>query len=133
MIQLNESGQRVSELLYRNLQDVFGEADASRRLGAIEEFWNEDAILYVPPGIVEGRDAIDMFAGDPPQFVYTPPGEPQVLQDAGRLPWGSGPRGEAPDYTGCDVIIVRDGRIAALHVFLDEAADELSRSALDQS
>ena len=29
------------------------------------------------------------------------------------------PRGEAPDYTGLDVIIVRDGKIAALYVFLD--------------
>ena len=26
---------------------------------------------------------------------------------------------EAPDYTGLDVIIVRDGKIAALYVFLD--------------
>jgi hypothetical protein len=33
--------------------------------------------------------------------------------------WGSGPRGEAPEYTGMDVIIVRDGKIAALYVFLD--------------
>ena len=27
--------------------------------------------------------------------------------------------GEKPDYTGLDVIIVRDGKIAALYVFLD--------------
>lgn len=27
--------------------------------------------------------------------------------------------GEAPDYTGIDVIIVRDGKIAALYVFLE--------------
>jgi hypothetical protein len=32
---------------------------------------------------------------------------------------GSGPRGENPDYTGIDVIIVRDDKIAALYVFLD--------------
>ena len=55
-----------------------------------------------------------------PHFVYTPHGEPQALQNAaGRLAWGSGPRGEAPEYTGLDVIIVRDGKIAALYVFLD--------------
>ncbi len=28
-------------------------------------------------------------------------------------------RGEKPDYTGLDVIIVRDDKIAALYVFLD--------------
>jgi hypothetical protein len=32
---------------------------------------------------------------------------------------GSGPPGEPPRYTGLDVIIVRDERIAALYVFLD--------------
>jgi hypothetical protein len=51
--------------------------------------------------------------------VYTPHGEPQALHNAGRLAWGSGPRGEKPDYTGLDVIIVRDDKIASLYVFLD--------------
>ena len=32
---------------------------------------------------------------------------------------GSGPKGEASDYTGLDVVIVRDGKIAALYVFLN--------------
>jgi hypothetical protein len=39
-------------------------------------------------------------------------GEPQAQHNAGA--WGSGPRGEVPDYTGLDIIIARDGRIAAL-------------------
>ena len=78
----------------------------------------------MPPGKIVGREAIDKFAGDlratHPQFVYLPLGEPQALQNAaGRLAWGSGPGGEAPEYTGLDVIIVRDGRIAVLYVFLD--------------
>jgi hypothetical protein len=54
-----------------------------------------------------------------PHFAYAPHGEAQALQNAGRLAWSSGPRGEAPHYTGVDVIIVRDGRIEALYVFLD--------------
>jgi hypothetical protein len=70
-----------------------------------------------------GRDALDKFAGDlratHPHFVYTPRGEPQALHNAGRLAWGSGPRGEEPDYTGLDVIIVSGDKIAALYVFLD--------------
>jgi hypothetical protein len=48
-----------------------------------------------------------------------PYGAPQALHNAGRLAWGSGPRGGKPDYTGLDVIIVRDDKIAALYVFLD--------------
>src|SRR3982074_2595140 len=100
--------ERIIQLLYRNLQEVFGEGDATRRRAAIEELYTEDCVLYVPPGKFVGRGALDKFAGDP-----------QALHNAGRLAWGSGPRGEAPDYTGLDVIIVRDGKIAALYVFLD--------------
>ena len=114
---------RIHELLNRNLQEVFGEGDAARRRTAIEELYTDDCVLYVPPGIFVGRDALDKFAGDMrathPHFAYTPRGEPQALHNAGRLAWDSGPRGEKPDYTGLDVIIVRDGKIAALYVVLD--------------
>ena len=133
MIQSDESPQRIRELLVRNLQEVFGEGDDQRRRAAINELWTEDAVLYVPPGIIEGRDAINKFAGDlratHTHYVYTPHGAPQVLHDAGRIAWGSGPRDEAPEYTGWDVIIARNGRIAALYVFLDETTAEFSRSA----
>src|SRR5271167_1666175 len=115
--------ERITELLYRNLQEVFGEGDAARRRAVIEELYTEDCVLYVPVGIFVGRDALDKFAGDlratHPHFAYTPLGEPQALHNAGRLAWGSGPRGERPDYTGVDVIIVREGKIAGLYVFLD--------------
>jgi SnoaL-like domain len=114
---------RTHELLYRNLQEVFGEGDAARRRAAIDELYTEDCALYVPPGVFIGRDALDKFAGDlratHPHFAYTPHGKAQSLHNAGRLAWGSGPRGQVPEYTGTDVIIVRDGRIAALYVFID--------------
>ena len=114
---------RIHELLNRNLQEVFGEGDATRRRAAIKQLYAEDAVVYAPPGAIVGHAALDKFAGDlratHPQFVYTPHGEPQAVHNAGRLAWGSGPRGEKPDYTGLDVIIVKDGKIAALYVFLD--------------
>ena len=114
---------RIHELLHRNLQEVFGEGDAARRRAAIDALYTEDCVLEVPPGAFIGRDALDKFAGElratHPHFLYTPLSKPQALHNAGRLAWGSGPRGEAPEYTGLDVIVVRDGRIAALYVFLD--------------
>lgn len=114
---------RIHELLQRNLQEVFGEGDPTRRRAAIAELYTEDCVLYAPPGMFVGRAALDKFAGElratHPHFVYTPHGEPQALHNAGRLSWGSGPRDAPPDYTGIDVIIVRDGKIAALYVFLD--------------
>jgi hypothetical protein len=120
-----ESGtsERIQELLLCNLQEVFGEGDAARRRAAIQELYTGDCLLYVPPGVFVGHDALDKFAGDlratHPHFAYVPHGTPQALHNAGRLAWGSGPSGEKPDYGGLDVIIVRDDKIAALNVFLD--------------
>lgn len=113
---------RIHELLNRNLQEVFGESDGARRRAAIEELYTNDCVPYMPPGVFVGHNALDKFAGElratHPNFGYTPHGEPQALHNAGRLAWGSGPRGEKPDYTGLDVIIVRGTKIAALYVFL---------------
>src|ERR1700687_5114451 len=98
-------------------------AIASRRRSAIQELYTEDCVLYVPRGTFVGHDALDKFAGDlratHPHYVYTPHGSPQVLHNSGRLAWGSGPKGETPAYTGVDFIIARDGKIAALYVYLD--------------
>jgi len=113
----------IETLLNRNLPEVFGEGDPARRRSAIQELYTEDCVLYVPPGTFVGHDALDKFAGDlratHPHYVYTPHGAPQVLHNSGRLAWGSGPKGETPAYTGVDFIIVRDGKIAALYVYLD--------------
>lgn len=115
--------ERIHELLYRNLQEVFGEGDAKRRRAAIEALYTEDCAIHTPAGSFVGRDALDRFAGElratHPHFAYTPHSKAQAVQNAGRLAWGSGPRGEAPEYTGVDIVTVRDGKIEALYVFLD--------------
>ena len=120
---LDESADRIRELLDRNLQEVFGEGNAARRCAAIDALWREDAILYTPSGAFAGRDAIDAFAGSlratHPDYVYTP---------TPACPRCRGSAGEVPVYTGWDVIIVRDGAIAALYVFLDETSDEYRRA-----
>jgi hypothetical protein len=113
----------IATLLARNLPEVFGEGDPVRRRAAIRELYTEDCVLYAPPGAIVGHDALDKFAGElratHPDFVYTEHGAPQVLHHSGRIAWGSGPKGETPAYTGVDFIIARDGKIAALYVFLD--------------
>jgi hypothetical protein len=123
---------RIHELLHRMLQEVFGEGDAARRRAAIKELYTDDCVVDVPQGLFVGHDALDKLAGDVrathPDFVYAPHGAPQALHNAGRLAWGSGPRGKKPDYTGEDVIIVRDGKIAALYGFLDSKSMPGGRS-----
>ena len=113
----------IESLLLRNLQEVFGENDPTRRRAAIEKLYTEDCTAFLAIGRYVGHAALDRVAGElrasHPSFVYTPHRRPQAVQDGGRLAWGSGPPSEPPRYTGLDVIIVRDGKIAALYVFLD--------------
>src|SRR3982074_146002 len=115
-------------LPHHKLQTDFAGGNAASRRAAIEDLYTEDCVLYVPPGIFVGLEALDKFAGDlratHPHFVYTPHGEAQALHNAGRLAWGSGPRGEPPNYTGLDVVIVREGKIVALYGFLDPAGSQ---------
>jgi hypothetical protein len=114
----------ISTLLTRNLQDVFGENDPARRRAAIDEIWTEDGVFYDPKtGVHRGRDEIDRVAdairSTHPDFRYQPIAEPEELGDGGRVKWVSGRLGEASAYAGTDFIIPRNGRIAALYLFLD--------------
>jgi hypothetical protein len=54
----------IGELLHRNIQEVFGENDATRRRAALAELYTEDCVLEVPPGVFVGREALDKVAGD---------------------------------------------------------------------
>jgi hypothetical protein len=40
----------ISSLLTRNLNDVFGENDPTRRRAAIDEMFTEDCVFYDPAG-----------------------------------------------------------------------------------
>ena len=115
----------ISDLMIRNLRDVFGENDPARRRAAIEEMYTEDCVFYDPTkGVYRGREEIDRVAGairaTHPDFRYQPITEPEELGNGGRIQWVSGRPGEAPDYSGTDFIIARDGRIVALYMFFDK-------------
>jgi hypothetical protein len=77
--------ERIHELLLRNLQEVFGEGDPTKRRSAIKELYTDDCVLYVPPGTFVGHDALDKFAGDlratHPHFAYAPHAAPQALSE----------------------------------------------------
>ncbi|MGH9396781.1 MAG: nuclear transport factor 2 family protein [Terriglobia bacterium] len=112
----------ISTLLTRNLQDVFGENDPSRRRAAIDEIFTGDCVFYDPSRrVYRGRDEIHRVASEirasHPDFRYQPIAAPEELGNGGRIQWVSGRPGEAPAYAGTDFIIARDGRIAALYLF----------------
>jgi hypothetical protein len=114
----------ISTLLIRNLHDVFGENDPARRRAAIDEMFTEDCVFYEPNGVHRGRDEIDRIAGaikaTHPTFRYQPIAEPEEVGNGGRIQWVSGSPGQAPEYSGTDFVIARDGRIAAIYLFFDK-------------
>jgi hypothetical protein len=126
----------IATLLLRNLREVFGEGDPTRRRAAIEDLYAEDCVVLLPLGRYVGHQAPDQIASElragHPSFVYTPHSAPQAVQDGGRIAWGSGPAGEPPRDTGLDVIIVSDGKIAALYVFLDSPPSVRSNMAANR-
>src|SRR4029077_15760481 len=80
----------ISTLLTRNLHDVFGENDGTRRRAAIDEIYTEDCVFYDPAkGVYRGRDEIDRVAGKikatHPDFRYQPIVGPEELGNGGRI------------------------------------------------
>ena len=115
----------ISNLLLRNLHDVFGENDPKRRRAAINDIFTEDCVFYEPNGgVYGGRDEIDRVAGSiraaHADAQYQPIAGPEELGNAGRIRWVEGRPGEAPTIAGTDFIIARDGRIAAVYLFFDK-------------
>jgi len=115
----------ASNLLLRNLSEVFAEIDPARRRKAIDEVWHEDGVFYDPnSGAHRGRDEIDRIAAKVkvthPDFRYQPISEPEEIGDAGRVRWVSGTPGKPPEYAGTDFLVARDGKIAAVYMFFDE-------------
>ena len=118
----------ISTLLTRNLHEVFGENDGTRRRAAIDEIYTEDCVFYDPnTGAHRGRDEIHRIAGvikaTHPDFQYQPIAPPEELGDGVRVRWVSGSPGNAPAYAGTDFLIARNGRIAAVYLFFDGPGD----------
>ena len=116
----------ISTLLLRNLQDVFGENDAARRRAVGDEIYTEDCVFYDGIGkkVYRGREEIIRVAGEiratHPAFQYQPIAEPEEAGNGGRVRWVAGRPGQAPEYAGTDFIIARDGRVAAIYLFVDK-------------
>jgi len=111
-------------LMRANLERVFGEPDAARRIEAIRQLYAEDAVLNEPHASAQGHAAISaavtaLLASLPPGFVFRALGPAVGHHGVGRLQWSSGPQGGPAAVTGMDVAHIENGRIHSLFVFLD--------------
>ena len=114
----------IETLLKRNLLDVFGEHDPTKRRTAIAELFVEDVVFSDPHHRHVGRDALDGAVAALhellPGYAFNAIGAAQTRTDSGRLAWSFGPAEDPQRITGLDVIVVRGNRIAALYTFLDQ-------------
>jgi SnoaL-like protein len=105
------------------LLNVFDEHNPERRAEAIQRIFAEDVRFVDHNGAHNGRAeisaAVERLHALLPGFRFTHASEPQVLEGAARLSWQFGPPSEPAKITGTDTILVRDGRISVLLVFLD--------------
>jgi hypothetical protein len=114
-------------LMQANLERVFGERDAGRRLVAIRELYGAGAVLYEPHASAAGHAAINgavttLLSKLPPSFAFTAIGPAAGHHGVGRLRWQSGPSNGPAAVTGTDVAHFQGGLIQTLHVFLDPPA-----------
>ena len=116
----------VEILLKRNLREVFGERDPTKRRSAIAQIWAKNGVFVDHEGRHVGHDEIDAAAAALqkrlPDHVFTQTGAPQVLSGAGRLAWSFGPPHEPGRVTGVDVLVAGSDKIEAVYVFLDSPA-----------
>ncbi len=117
----------LGSLMEKNLSDVFGQRDSTRRAAAIAELYTADCTFFGGRGAGQWPRALNAKIGsilkDAPGFVFRAAKPAQVNHDLGRLRWQFGPAGAPPVVTGTDIAVFEHGRIRALYTFLDEAAD----------
>lgn len=111
-------------LMQANLNRVFGEHDAKRRLEAIRELYAADAVLNEPQASAKGHEAInqavtDLLGSLPPGFVFTARGPADGHHNIGYLKWSSGPAGGPVAVNGMDIAHFGNDRIQSLFVFLE--------------
>jgi len=112
-------------IMQANLLRVFGERDAARRIEAIREIYDKDAVLHEPGHSATGHEAISQAVTEllghlPADFAFFAIRPALGHNGVGRLQWRSGPPDGPAAVTGLDVAHVEAGLIRSLHVFLDQ-------------
>ncbi len=118
--------ENYDALLRANLQRVFNERDAQKRIAAVHELFAGTPTMYEPTGIVTGRAAIsevagallDQFGAD---FAFVPEGPAVGHHGLGYLRWHAGPSAGSTVVSGVDVAEISERKIVRLWVLLDPA------------
>lgn len=110
--------------------DAWNETEPTRRRTLIEQLWTADGSYTDPLVDVAGWDQLDAtigaVQGQFPGYAFRLAGAVDGHHDVLRFSWELGPP-DAPDtVVGFDVATVADGRLSAVHGFLDKVPAELA-------
>lgn len=114
-------------IMQADLDRVFGERDATRRIAAILEIYGHDAVLPERHRSAQGHDAISQAVTDlpeelPPHFTFTAIRPALGHHGIGGLPWRGRPPGYPVAVTGTDVAQIEGGCIQTLQDSLNQPA-----------
>ena len=113
----------VTDLLVRNLLELFNEKDGAIRRALLAELWSEDAIFIDPEAAHQGPEkidkAIEWLAQCFPGFTFSVAGPVRSQHGVACLPWAYGPKEMPTRITGIDIGVAKQGRLAALFTFID--------------
>ena len=102
---------------------IWNETDPTARRALIELVWAPDATYTDPLAQVAGRDQLDAVVSAVqqqfPGLVFRLAGPVDAHHDVARFTWHLGGPGAEPLVIGFDVAVIRDGRVTAVHGFLD--------------
>lgn len=118
------SAPDFNAILRANLEQVFSERDADKRIAAIDALFSADPTMYEPDGVVTGKQAISDVAGAlleqfGPDFSFVAQGVAVGHHGMAYLRWQAGPKEGPVVVTGADVAEIIDGKIVRLWVLLD--------------
>lgn len=103
---------------------IWNETDFVRRRAMIAEVWTNEA-LYVDPlmrgeGHEEINGLVEAVQARFPGFRFELLGAADSHGDNLRFSWGLGPQGSEPIIKGTDFAMLENGRLKAVHGFLDQ-------------
>ncbi|MFI6802552.1 nuclear transport factor 2 family protein [Streptosporangium canum] len=114
----------TEQLIHRYLA-LWNETDPAARRAAVDSVWTENGTYTDPLTVAEGRAAIDATVAAVqeqfPGFVFTLAGAIDAHHHLARFTWELGQPGKEAMVVGFDVaVLTADGRIEAVHGFLDK-------------
>ncbi|MCF0069373.1 nuclear transport factor 2 family protein [Dyadobacter sp. CY261] len=118
--------ENSAKLLEHSLLVIWNDRNAERRLQAMENIYADDMAFYESnegPAIV-GNQAINDLISKlqqqwPLEFEFQLNGPASINHHVQHVAWNLGIPGQAPEATGMDIAIIKDGKIKSLHLFLN--------------